>query len=145
MSKYSLEDVKKLAQEALSGESGKVWFSGKTRSIDYVIFVFLCSEAEAEKTILQGLLRLTKSDFSQTIVLSPPPDLVLADEYGLENFKSHNWYVKLLIEEDDGDRYLTSISFHPVEKLLTLPDQRRLGLTLEISKQPPKKIAKPEK
>lgn len=145
MPKFSLEEVKKLVQGALSGDRGKVWFSGKSRSIDYVIYVFHCTEAEAEKTILEGLLSLTEYDFSQTIILSPPPDLVLADEYGLENFMGHNWYIKLLIEEDGSDRFLTSISFHPVERLLMLPDQRRLEVTLERSKQPPKKNTTPRK
>ncbi|RYZ80553.1 MAG: hypothetical protein EOP04_25655 [Proteobacteria bacterium] len=134
MPKHSLDEVKALVNEALKGDRTKVWFSGKSRSIDYVIHVYQCSEGEAEHIVLQGMLKLEPVDFAKTVIMNPAPDLVVADEYGLKEYEGHNWYVKLVIEDEEGNRLLTSISFHPAERPLNLATGEKLPMTLEASK-----------
>jgi hypothetical protein len=139
MAKYSLDDVKALVQMALDGDQSKVWFSGRSRSIDYVIHVYQCTEDKAEHVVLRGLLKLKPDDFVKSVMMQPPPDLLIADEYGLEQYEGHNWYIKLVIEDDSGDRYVTSISFHPVERPLALANGKELEVTLDADKRPKKK------
>ncbi len=139
MPKYSLDDVKALVQKALDGDHSKVWFSGRSRSIDYVIHVYQCTEGKAEHIVLRGLLKLQPDNFVKSVMMQPAPDLFIADEYGLEQYEGHNWYIKLVIEDDQGDRYVTSISFHPVERPLTLANGKELEVTLDVDMRPKKK------
>ncbi len=134
MAKHSLDDVKALVKDALNGDQTKIWFSGKSRSIDYVIHVYQCTEGEAEHMALQGMLKLEPTDFAKSVVMNPAPDLVVADEYGLKEYEGHNWYVKLVIEDESGSKYLTSISFHPAERPLDLVSGDTLPMTLEPAK-----------
>jgi hypothetical protein len=131
--------VKVLVQKALDGDQSKVWFSGRSRSIDYVIHVYQCTEDKAEHIVLRGLLKLQPDNFVKSVVMQPAPDLFIADEYGLAQYEGHNWYIKLVIESDRGDKYLISISFHPVERPLTLASGKELEVTLDADKRLKKK------
>jgi hypothetical protein len=133
--KFLLSDVKALVQKAIDGDESAVWFSGRSRSIDYVIHVYQCDETYAANLVLNGLMSLQEQDFVNSVIMSSAPDLVVADEYGLENYNGHNWYIKFFIESDDAEKYLTSISFHPVERTLKRCDGRNLDVTLDIAKQ----------
>jgi hypothetical protein len=53
----------------------------------------------------------------------------LADEYGLESYLGHNWYVKFSVEDDGGQRIVNELSFHPVEHALKLADGRMLPVS----------------
>lgn len=130
MTKYALEDVKKLVNDAIGGTKEAVWFSGKSRSINYVIHTFQCGEGHAEHIVLQGLLKLQSKDFVKSVMTVPPPDTQICDEYGLGDYEGHNWYIKLAIE----DAALTAISFHPVERPLVLANGIKLDVTLEVAK-----------
>ena len=120
MPKFSLDQVKSLIQQALDGDRSKVWFSGRSRSIDYVIFVYQGTESEAEFLILQGLLKLQPRDYARSVVMVTKPEVIVADEYGLEQYQGHNWYIKFLIQVDDGEVSLTSISFHRSKKSMQI-------------------------
>lgn len=78
-------------------------------------------------------------DFVRSVIMQSAPDLIVADECGLKNYKGHNWYVKFMIESDNGEKFVTSISFHPVERPLQLVDGRKLCVTLDPDKRPKKK------
>lgn len=53
----------------------------------------------------------------------------MADVYGLENFRGHNWYVKFFIYEDDDDQCVASISFHPLDELMNCESGKILTTT----------------
>ena len=120
--KFSLDLVKKLIIQYRSGDNTALWFSARSRSLDCVINVFLCSEVEAESRILDGILQLKKSDFHRSNIQW---DLIV-DEYGLENYLGYNWYVKFTVDNQNGLETLEQISFHLLEKKMRLADGREL-------------------
>ena len=132
--KFDLEEVKQLVEAYLRGENG-VWFSARSASIDYVVKVLLCDVGEAESVIVKGLLRLQPDDFHKRVLIVKW-DNVVADEYGLENYLGHNWYIKFLVEDDGGEKVLNEVSFHPTEDEMRLADGRTLSVTLDKSNQP---------
>jgi hypothetical protein len=75
--KFNLEEVKQLARDWMTGKQSG-WFSAPTCSIDYVIHVFECTQAEAELIILDGILKLQNHDFSRRLSMWAD----VADEYG---------------------------------------------------------------
>lgn len=94
--KFDLSEVHRLVNDWKAGkETG--WFSATSASIDYVAFVFSCRDTEAEKIVLEAILKLEPSDFSRRILQW---DVDVADLYGLEGFLGYDWYIKFLI--DDG-------------------------------------------
>lgn len=127
MPQFDLRDVKKLADEYFEGHK-TVWFAAPSRSINYVVKVFHCSGKEAERIVLEGLKLLEKEDFSRSFLQWED---YLVDEYGLENYMGHNWYVKFTINNEGGAKILDEISFHPLEKSMSLSDGRTLDPTYE--------------
>lgn len=128
--KFDLKEVKKLIQEFAAGARGKVFFSLPQASVQYVIKVFDAnnmSDREAERLIIQGLLQLTDSDFHRTIW--HPHWRTLMDEYGLEAYKKHNWYIKFFIDDEGDGRFLSEVSFHPLETGMSLSNGRTLDVT----------------
>lgn len=139
-SKYDLTEVQKLVENRLRGGDG-VDFVGRSNSIDYVIHVMICDERDAEEYILKGLLRLTNSDFrNQTYQWGE-----VMDEYGLQNYLGHNWYIKFYVEDTNGQRVVNDVSFHPTEDTLKLQDGRVLSRSIEESKLPEwRKLKRPK-
>ena len=123
--KFDLEEVKRLITLYWKGNSSTLWFSARSRSIDSVIKVLLCNETEAEKTILDGLMKLKNTDFCRSKMQWD----TIVDEYGLEDYHDLNWYIKFSICHDDGQNTLEQISFHPLEKEMRLIDERNLKVT----------------
>jgi hypothetical protein len=120
--KYTLDDVKKLIVEYRNGNNSSLWFAARTRSLDAVINVFMCNEKDAEKIILDGIFRLQNSDFCRSNLQWG----LVMDEYGLESYLGHNWYIKFYISKEDGLEALEEVSFHPLEKDMHLTDGRIL-------------------
>ena len=123
--RHALVEVKALARAFLEGDEAAVAFSAPGASIKRVVRVLLCSEIEAVGTILNGVLKLDEATFSRSFVQWE----MVVDEYGLENFLGHNWYVKLAIGDENGHRLLDEISFHPLERPMRVKDGRLLGVT----------------
>lgn len=128
--KYPLGDVKELVNEYLAGNKRTVVFSAPPSSIKRVARVFLCDESEAAILIVRGILQVENESFSRAFVQWE----MVVDEYGLESFMGHNWYVKLAIVEVDCGRVLDEISFHPLEKPMKVADGRVLGVTWTTAK-----------
>lgn len=128
--RYGLEQVKALAKEYLGGTKSAVAFSAPGASIKRVVQVLVCSESEAVDTILRGVLALSNECFSRSFMQW---DMVV-DEYGLAGFSGHNWYVKLAIVAEDNERILDQISFHPLEKPMTVAGGYVLNVTFATSK-----------
>jgi hypothetical protein len=127
-SRYDLGIVKKLVREWMDGED-KGWFSAPSCSVDYVIHVFECTQVEAEETILVGILMLESSNFIRRIYVWGS----VADEYGLQSYLGHNWYIKFVVE--DGE--LEQISFHPSEKEMRLANGRAIRPSIRSDEMPP--------
>lgn len=128
--KYPLDDVKALVEEYLAGNRRAAVFSAPPSSVKRVARVFVCDEGEAAKLIMRGILKLDDESFSRAFVQWE----MVVDEYGLESFMGHNWYVKLAIVEEDGGRVLDEISFHPLDKPMKVADGRVLGVTWAADK-----------
>lgn len=96
-----------------------------TRSIHYTARVLKCTGTEAITHIISGLLKLKEVDFARTVMVFGEPK----DEYGLEEYLEHNWYIKFSISEEDGEIFLDELSFHPNEQSLKLADGRILPAT----------------
>lgn len=126
--KFNLDEVKQLARDWSEGKYCG-WFSAPSCSVDYVIHVFACTQAEAETIILNGILRLDHKDFSRRISMWGS----VADEYALEGYCRNNWYIKFMVE----DSVLEQISFHPCEKNMTLADGRTVTASIKQSELPP--------
>lgn len=127
--KYDLRIVK---QKILAWRNGAIdsgWFSAPKCSVEYVVFILQCDFQEAQNIIFDGILKLDNTDFAKSVVVWGD----VADEYGLENYLGHNWYVKFLI---DSDGVLDDISFHPCERDMNLADGRTLISTIEIANKP---------
>lgn len=127
--KYDLKEVHRLVKEFLEGDPEKVFLSLPRASTQYVIRVYKVTPQEAEQLILDGLLLLDKEDFCRTIWHTEWQ--VPMDEYGLEGYRDNNWYIKFFIADEGDDRFLSEVSFHPVEKELHLSDGRTLKVTYE--------------
>jgi len=84
-SKFDLEDVKRCVVDWRNGKDSG-WFSAPSCSTDYVIHIFECDQLEAENIILDGILKLEESYFSQRVSLWGD----VADEYGLEGYLGYN-------------------------------------------------------
>lgn len=126
--KHDLGEVRELIRQYKDAGDG-VWFPARTRSIDYVIAVFQCGEREAVEIILEAIGRLELSDFHRQVPVEFLDGLI-CDEYGLEDYLAHNWYIKFAVESDCGARCLTELSCHPTEKGMTLNNGRKLSVTL---------------
>lgn len=122
--KFELDTVQQKVSSWKGGNKNAGWFSMPNCSVDYVIHIFECSQAEAEEIIFDGLLRLEEDDFCRSIVIF---DSELADEYGLENYLGHNWYIKFMIGSD-GE--LEELSFHPCERDMKLENGRTLNISI---------------
>lgn len=122
--KFSLIEVKRIVEDFLSGDREKLWFSAPRRSLFVVARVLELDIDSAPLVVANGIMTLEEKDFSRTVLQWD----TLADEYGLENFKGHNWYVKFRLETNDGS-FLEEISFHPIEKELRLANGRVLAVT----------------
>lgn len=125
MARFDLKEVQKLIESYIAGED-TLWFSAKSRSVSYVVDVLFCTDNEAEDVVLRGILQLNPSDFARTVTLKWGG---VADEYGLEGYYGHNWYVKFAVDNEDGVRVLNEISFHPIEQALKLTDGKVLPVT----------------
>lgn len=126
--KYPLSEVKRLINEWKQGKDAG-FFSAPSASTEYVIHIFSCRQEEAEKIILDGILKLEESGFGRQALQL---DVVVVDIYGLESYLGYDWYVKFLIE----DGTLDEISFHPLERDLKLADGRNLESVIDESKKP---------
>jgi hypothetical protein len=124
-SRYPLSEVWHLIEEFRQGRSQAIAFFAPSASIRRVVRVLQCNEAEAVLKILIGLERLTEGALCRSFVQW---DMVV-DEYGLEQYEGHNWYVKLAVVTEDGDRFLDQISFHPLTKFMKVCDGRTLHVT----------------
>jgi hypothetical protein len=125
--KFNLEHVKKLVQMWMDGRPSG-WFSSTRSSVDYVIHVFECTQVEAEQLILTGMLQLELADFCRQILIWG----ATTDEYGLENYLGHNWYVKFMVETDE----LAQISFHPCVKIMTLANGKTMVASIDENDRP---------
>ncbi len=75
-----------------------------TSALRRVIAVYECSRAEARRIIQTIVCKLAKHDYVRTVRLN---NGMLADEYGTR-FDELGWYVKLLINQDDGEHDVVS-------------------------------------
>lgn len=123
--KYPLAEVEALIREYRAGRMSALAFSAPGASIKRITRVFSCSESEAADIAIAGVLKLDEESFSRSFVQWE----MVVDEYGLEGFMGHNWYVKLAIVTEDEDRLLDEISFHPLEKPMKVNDGRALEVT----------------
>jgi hypothetical protein len=123
--KFDLNVVKSLFQRFMEGEEDCVWFSCLLRSTERVSKIFECTVDEAIILIHKGINQLSNEDFCKRIIMWGDSTCI-ADEYGTE-FADHNWYVKLMIEDDCPDQ----ISFHPLEKDMTLSNGKTLVVTYD--------------
>ena len=121
---FDLSEVKRLAQKYLDGDNEKIQFTAPSKSIEAVVTVLLCAPNVANKIVATGLLTINENDFHRRVWQWE----TLFDEYGLENFKGHNWYVKYCIVKD-GQDFIEQVSFHPLTKEMRLPDGRILKVT----------------
>lgn len=128
---YPLDDVQNLVTLTVNGIDDKVVFSMRSASINYIMHIFNCSVDEAKLIIYRGLMLLTNNDFKANTAIGGGLTRLICDEYGLQGYRGHNWYIKLAIE--DGD--LDSISFHPVERNMRI-GQRVLTVTLPTHLRP---------
>ncbi len=119
--KFDLAEVKLLVQECLKGKYCG-WFSATSCSVDYVIHIFECTHAFAESIIFDGILKLETGDFCRRVSMWDS----VADEYGLESYLGHNWYIKFLVE----DGMIEQISFYPCEKDMMLANGRTIHASI---------------
>ena len=105
--KYNIEKVRLLA---LNDQTHS--FSA-TRAINCVVSQFQCSIDDAKKFILAEVAKLTKDNFSETVLING----IVYDVYG-KKIQNVPWYIKFSICEDDNGEYLVNMSFHPTEKEL---------------------------
>lgn len=125
MAKYNLDDVRSLIADFMNGNDDAIWFSYFSRSIRPVMMLMKCSAENAENIIIKGLLKLENSGFVRSTVVFDE----ITDEYALENYHDHNWYIKFSVALDDGNPYLNQLSFHPLERPLKLQNSRILPVT----------------
>lgn len=126
MPHYSLEEVRKLAEQTLENpKRGKVVFTAKPKSIDKVIEAYRSrgqsfSSDKAQKYIYYRLFELKAEDFHK----SEHGDWgFVTDQYGVR----HNgipWYIKFRLDKENGE--LDQISFHPLERDMTLANGKIL-------------------
>ena len=133
-SKYALGEIKQLVEARLKGDE-TIWFSARSASIDYVIKVLVVTELEAESIILNGILKLGDNDFHRRVLMVNWANEI-ADEYGLEGYHGHNWYIKLLVEDEANGRVVNEISFHPTEDEMRLANGRVLQVTMNEQQVP---------
>jgi hypothetical protein len=132
--KFNLTDVKRLAQDYLDGKKasdgrGSIRFNAPTRSTEVVVKVLFCRPDIANRLIAIGLLALEAKDFfSRKMQWNE-----VYDEFGLEDYEGHNWYIKYCIVSDDGTEYVEEVSFHPLEKEMVLPNGKTLRVTYDPS------------
>ena len=97
--KYDLVKVRELVQRWVDGDGNKIWFTPRKKSYGAVGFVFNEDDSTAQETIATGLMKLEQEFFYQQQYLSGR--YYVADVYGLESFRGHNWYVKFFLHDDD--------------------------------------------
>lgn len=122
--KFDLKDVKRLAQDYLDGKMQTINFTAPRRSTESVVAVLFCTPILANQKIATGLLKVKETDFYGRKWQWGD----VFDEYGLEDYEGHNWYIKFSIVTNDGE-YIEEVSFHPLEKEMTLLDGRTLKVT----------------
>lgn len=118
--RFPLETAQKRANEFLEGNKDSVWFSAQSRSTDVVMEIYQCDLSQAQDIIVKGIVRLTRKDFSVTIMNWG--GTVPCDVYGLEGYCDNDWYIKFRFEDESLDE----ISFHPPKTALKLQDGRVL-------------------
>ena len=136
--KFDLTEVRRLARDFLDGTNASdgnatIRFTAPRRSTEAVVRVLFCTQKLANEIIANGLSILEGSDFYRRKLQWHD----VFDEYGLENYKGHNWYVKYCIVKEDTNatEYIEEVSFHPLEKEMSLPDGRTLKVTYDPSAQ----------
>jgi hypothetical protein len=112
--KYDLEDVKKLVAEWLEGDDDKLWFTPRRKSYGAVGYVLSECDADAQETIGLGIMKLNEAGFRQQVYLSGRD--AVADVYGLQDYRGYNWYVKFFVHDEENDRCVASVSFHPLDE-----------------------------
>lgn len=128
--KFDLAEVKLLAQKYLDGDLEKIKFTAPSKSVEAVVTVLMCAPNVATRIIATGLLMVNENDFHRRVWQWES----IFDEYGLENFKGHNWYIKYCIVKDGCD-FIEQISFHPLTKEMRLPDGRILKVTTDQERE----------
>jgi hypothetical protein len=111
--KYDLDVIRDLVQKWIEGDSDKIWFTPRRKSYGAVGFVLNEDESTAQETVCLGLMNLTPVHFYKQQFLTGRD--AVADIYGLEGFRGHNWYVKFFVHDDDDDQCVASVSFHPLD------------------------------
>lgn len=127
--KYDLGKVRELVQEWLNDDGDKIWFTPRKKSYGAVGFVFNEDDSTAQGTIAAGLLTLKPEFFYQQQYLSGRD--TVADVYGLEGFRGHNWYVKFFLHDDDDGQCVASVSFHPLDEPMKCESGRVLEMTYQ--------------
>lgn len=106
-----IHDLAELVKLATPGHNN--WFA-KTKALEHVIRFRNCSLDEAKTYICAELQKLGIQNFSSSIYFDDLP----YDVYG-KRIDGIPWYIKFSITEDeDGERYIRNISFHPTVKVL---------------------------
>lgn len=112
--KHDLEEVKVLAGNGL-----KHYFS-KTKAIDHVVKHLEVGIQEAKEFILSEIAILTSDNYSGRVIIHGS----VYDIYG-KRIHGIPWYIKFsILKDDDGEDYLSNISFHPTEKELQTKIER---------------------
>lgn len=127
--RYDLVKVCELVQEWLDGDSDKIWFTPRRKSYGAVGFLFKQDDTCAQETIARGLLKLDPVEFYRQQYLSGR--CLVADVYGLENYRGHNWYVKFFLEQEGGDHFLSLVSFHPLDEVMKSEAGKMLLITYQ--------------
>lgn len=127
--KYDLRKVRELVQLWLDGDSDRIWFTPRNKSYGAVGFAFNEDDSTAQETIAAGLKKLMPEFFYQQQYLSGRD--TVADVYGLEGFRGHNWYVKYFLHDDDDGQCVASVSFHPLDEVMKCENGRVLENTYQ--------------
>jgi hypothetical protein len=104
LGKYDLLKVRELIQKWHDGDSDRIWFTPRRKSYGAVGFVFNEDDSTAQRTVAIGLMKLAPEHFYMQQYLSGRE--AVADVYGLEDFRGHNWYVKFFLHSDDNGQYV---------------------------------------
>lgn len=125
--RFDLDRVKQIVQEWLEGNDDRMWFTPRKKSYGAVGFVLKEDDSVAQEIIAMGIVKLNASSFCQQTYLSGRG--AVADVYGLEAYRGHNWYVKFFIHEEEGDECLASVSFHPLDVDMKLENGQTIEMT----------------
>jgi len=101
---YDLETIRQI----LDGTGPDDHLFTKTKALDPVVVETGSTQEGAKIFILDQLRRLEIQNFSRTVLIE---DLIY-DEYG-KYINGLPWYIKIALIQEDQDRYIFTISFHP--------------------------------